>query len=368
MRSWGGGIVIYRSYALYEEEKTYNVLKGTIPDFDYDVKLAVTIDGNDSKAIPETPYKSEDQYYEAQVDCDNGAQGEWDYNSWNLKVDYLTNTNTKCKVSFTSTINKETYEKYIKTGVATRRNTYRGKDITGYLEDGSLFEMIKDGTFKDIYVGDYIISPTHNNIIWLVADIDNYLYTGDTDHKLTRHHLTIIPAGTLTGAPMNDSNTTAGGYANSQMVKSTLTQVYDQYIAPDFTINGENHVIPYRNLLSSEIDPEANNKSGNSQVKGASSNWTWCDRNLDLMSEVNVFGTTITSSSFFDTGIDNRQYAIFQLKPEFINSYGTNYFYYWLKDITDTTHFAVVFGHGESDRGEANSWGSTGVRPRFLIG
>ena len=48
----------------------------------------------------------------------------------------------------------------------------------------------------------------------------------------------------------------------------------------------------------------------------------------DLMSEVNIYGTTVWSTSGHDTGIDNRQYAIFQLKPEFINSYGTERFHY----------------------------------------
>ena len=85
------------------------------------------------------------------------------------------------------------------------------------------------------------------------------------------------------------------------------------------------------------------------------------------MSEVNVYGTTVWSSSGYDVGIDNRQYAIFQLKPEFINSYENVRFHYWLKSVSGATRFADVSSIGESSGG----WGAShalGVRPRFLIG
>ena len=96
MRSWGGGIVVYRSYALYEEEKTYNVLKGTIPDFDYDVKLAVTIDDKESKTIPDRGL------YKVNVTCkDASTTGEWDYNAWNVKLENASN-GSKCKIAFTT--------------------------------------------------------------------------------------------------------------------------------------------------------------------------------------------------------------------------------------------------------------------------
>ena len=85
------------------------------------------------------------------------------------------------------------------------------------------------------------------------------------------------------------------------------------------------------------------------------------------MSEVNVYGTTVWSSSGYDTGIDNHQYAIFQLKPEFINSYENARFHYWLKSVSGATQFAGVGGWGDS----YGVWSASyvhGVRPRFLIG
>ena len=85
------------------------------------------------------------------------------------------------------------------------------------------------------------------------------------------------------------------------------------------------------------------------------------------MSEVNVYGSIVASSSVLDTGIDNQQYALFQLKPEFIRSYNGHKMNYWLKDVADIYRFAFVSVNGNVS---ANSGilTSIGVRPRFLIG
>ncbi len=85
------------------------------------------------------------------------------------------------------------------------------------------------------------------------------------------------------------------------------------------------------------------------------------------MSEINVYGSTVASSSLYDTGIDNIQYAIFQLKPEFKNSYNNNRFGYWLKDVGGVATFAAVTNRGTSTR-DGSSNQNYGVRPRFLIG
>ena len=382
-----GGISLYRSYALYEEEKEYNVLKGQIPDFGYDVKFAVTIDGAKSNKIPERQKSADNSYYKVQVSCTNGStQGEWDYNAWNVKLDDISD-GSKCTLAFTGGMSKEEYHRYIEEGIATRRNTYRGKDLTEFFTKHSdeFYKQISEGTFDDIYVGDYIkTSNNSHNVTWLVADIDNYMLTGNGDQNLKKHHLTIIPAASLTNAPMNTAIQTKGGYYGSKMVSgcdgqysnyssiqsgnctgSTLDEVYTTYIEPVF---GDNHIIKYSNLLTTSVNTEGMNRYGGSDdVKGASNRRDWINnRKLDLMSEINVYGTIIMSSSIYDVGIDNKQYALFQLKPIFINSDGTTSFNYWLKDVTSSTSFAIVGSQGDSNSQYTD--GASGVRPRFLIG
>lgn len=349
-----GSIVLIRSYALYAENKEFNVLKGQIPDFGYDIKmLSVVVDGEKSKTIPSRGL------YKTQIDCSNGTIGKWDYNTWNLTLENVSE-NARCNITFTSNLSEEEYNKYIEAGKTLRRNTYRGKDITSYYNDGSLYEMISSGRFDDIYVGDYIVA---NNIKWLVADIDNYLYSGYKEGAinngyLKQHHVTIIPSGTLSISTMNETNTTEGGYYNSKMKQKTLTNILDTYVKPVF----ENHILTYYTFLSMQTDDILN------IGKAEASKADWVSSQIDLMSETNVYGTIIWSSSGYDIGIDNRQYALFQLKPEFVTSEpetGLN-MSFWLKNIYDSEKFIVA--ESASHAGLYNAKSTKGIRPRFLIG
>ena len=353
-----GSIVFVRSYALYEEEKEFNVLKGTIPDFGYDIKLlSVVVDGEKSKSIPTRGY------YQTQIECSNGTIGKWDYNAWKLILENVSE-NARCNLSFTSNLSEEEYNKYIEAGKSLRRNTYRGKDITSYHTDGSMYEMISSGRFDDIYVGDYIES---NNITWLVADIDNYLYTGYKEGassvgSLKTHHLTIIPAKSITTGAMNDANTTEGGYYNSKMKQEVLPNVLTTYVNPVF----KEHVLTYSTMLTNSINMEAPSMAGGGRL-GSSNGWGWYESQIDLMSEVNVFGTTVFSSSGYDIGIDATQYALFRLKPDYINT--IKRIGYWLKNVSSSTGFAHVGGSNFPNFANATTANSQyGVRPRFLIG
>ncbi len=274
-------------------------------------------------------------------------------------LDYI-ESNSKCNLTFTSSMSKEQYDKYIKSGVALRRNTYRGKDITDYKnlsenDPMNLYNQISSGNFNDIYVGDYING--NNGVTWLIADLDNYLYTGDQGNGLQTHHVTIIPLNGLISAPMNATNTTEGGYAGSNMYKDTLPKVLMDYIEPDFKdVAGKSHVITYRNLVTTEV------------TNGVSTKTQWEDRQLDLMSEANVYGMIVASSSAHDIGIDNQQYAIFQLRPELIYMFSGIRNWYWLKGVGNSSCFTIVYHYGMANAALAGSLDAIKVRPRFLIG
>ena len=101
-----GGISLYRSYALYEEEKEYNVLKGQIPDFGYDVKFAVTVDGEKS-SLPT------DKNYVVNVTCNNEIKAEFDYESWSPIISNIKEA-TKCNLDYQSINKFETLKNKLK--------------------------------------------------------------------------------------------------------------------------------------------------------------------------------------------------------------------------------------------------------------
>ena len=226
-------------------------------------------------------------------------------------------------------------------------SVFRGKDITSYLTDGTLFTRISSGSFEDLFVGDYIVK---NNITWRIAGFDVYLHKGDTE--LTKHHAIIVPDKHLTTAQMNSSNTTVGGYVASAMYTTTLPSILETYITPVFG----SHVIEIRNLLTTGINASGYNRWGTNS--GCSNAWEWRSRKVDLMNENQVFGSISWSSSGFETGSDNCQLPLFRLAPEYITNRS---YWYWLRNVVDSSRFAYVSGIGHSDLADASATG--GVRP-----
>ena len=334
------------------------------------MKFAVTVDNRKQSSIPGRQ-DNNGNYYDVKVSCTNGTTvGEWDYNAWNVKLDDISD-GSKCTLAFTGGMSKEEYQKYIEQGIATRRNTYRGKDLTEFFNNNpdAFYKQISEGTFDDIYVGDYIKKGTDSSsrtITWLVADIDNYLNTGGNDQVLTKHHLTIIPALPLMEAKMNEENTTAGGYLNSTMKTTTLPKILTDYIKPVF---GEDKILTLNIRLTNNMNSDVISRIADSITgfkKGAASGSVATSTKIDIMNEMNVYGSIIWSSSGYDIGHDNKQYALFRLKPDFINHYN-DYMSYFLRDIASSYYYSSVYFDGSCNFTDAQA-NNYGVRPRFLIG
>ncbi len=96
-----GGISLYRSFAMYEEKATFDVLKGTVPDFSgADINLAFTIDGQkvSGKGFP----NKNSGYAVKNVNCENDVTADWNNYKWNLEnIKNPQNTpKIKCNIDF----------------------------------------------------------------------------------------------------------------------------------------------------------------------------------------------------------------------------------------------------------------------------
>ena len=92
-----GGITLYRTFALYEEKKEFNVLRGKVPEFTSgDITIAAIIDGEASSIIP----GKEDGYVFESITCNNGAEAEWNSDTWKITIGNLSKSKTTCTVSF----------------------------------------------------------------------------------------------------------------------------------------------------------------------------------------------------------------------------------------------------------------------------
>ena len=236
---------------------------------------------------------------------------------------------------------------------------FRGKDVTEYMtSEYSLYDRIADGTFTDLYVGDYVVA---NEIIWRIAGFDIYYGKGevsnDTNQAGYNHHAVIVPDTNLIFDKMNTSNITSGGYVGSYMYNTVLPLVLSTYITPVFG----NHVLTYYTRLTQSVNTSPYNRYGTNT--GATNNrWALVSRKIDLMNENQVFGSVIWSSSGYEVGTDNVQFPLFRLKSEFIDNQQSSY---WLRTIVKSTQFASV-EHSYSNSKDASNL--AGVRPYFYIG
>jgi hypothetical protein len=150
---------------------------------------------------------------------------------------------------------------------------------------------------------------------------------------------------------MNSTNTTEGGYYNSAMKQSNLETAIS-------TINsafGSAHVMLHRNLFSNAV------------ANGRPSNGSWYDSTIDLMNEVNVFGTHHFSPVGDGTNIpysyavDKSIFPLFIARPDLQCNRQT----FWLRDVVSSADFANAYLIGNCNYSNAST--SLGVRPAFCL-
>jgi hypothetical protein len=225
------------------------------------------------------------------------------------------------------------------------RNTYRGKNL-GTSVTSAQKTAIQNGTFDDLFIGDYWVINGKN---WRIADIDYFYNCGDT--ALTKHHLVIVPDGSLYSAQMNETNTTEGGYTGSKM----------------YTENLEDAKTAFTNAFGDMILTHRENLT-NAVTDGRPSATAWFDSTVELMNEIMVYGTTIFTPHSDGSKVPSlhtvgkQQLALFQMDITKINQRAA----FWLRDVVSSPYFASVNGNGNAAFTDAS--GSRGVRPYAPIG
>ena len=223
-------------------------------------------------------------------------------------------------------------------------NVFRGKNLGGGVSSAQK-AAIKDGSFDNLYIGDYWFN---NGVNWRIGDMDYFLRCGDTD--FTRHHLVIVPDTPLYSGKMNETHTTEGGYVGSLMYKSGLDQAKTAIAAA------------FGDLVTTHRDILCNAVSNGRQSGGG-----WFDSTVELMCERMVYGNSVfqpgCDGSFipynYTTG--KSQFALFRMAPQYIS----NRQWYWLRDVVSAANFARVDGGGGA---ASNGAGYVyGVRPYFVI-
>ena len=248
-------------------------------------------------------------------------------------------------------------------GAEAHNSMWGGRDITAAFDAGTVSEHIADGTFKDIFPGDYItkqvtISGTTYNVNWVVADCDYWINKGDQGNGMETHHVVIVPQAPIFNANMNATNTSNGGYKGSRMYRETIPACATGIVSAF----GSSHILTFRDGISNDLDA-SHVSSGIPQWTGTPTWWgEWVSVQCNLMSEKMVYGAPICSGGAMDNTMATRQMSAFRLSERLINPNRTNW---WLRDVVSSTLFAGVGGAGTAAAFGASS--SRVVRPFALL-
>ena len=236
---------------------------------------------------------------------------------------------------------------------------YRGKNL-GTALTAEQSAAIRNGTFEDIYPGDYWSIPVpayswtdsdgevHNEtgtgaLPWRVMGLD-YFYKSYIHIKFASHHVVVVPSslGLLSSRVMNATETTAGGYAGSDMFTKHLKQM-EELLKATF---GDDHLLRYSMSVCNAV------------TDGKESGWiTVSDRICDLLT-LSMVGVSKPDALF------NPLPGFFLNKHEIAGYWA----HVWLQDVYDSKDFYVLNHAGGITHYHAvNSEGYGYIRPFFLL-
>lgn len=258
--------------------------------------------------------------------------------------------NSKSKNNLVSAVNsvKADLDEITYPGSGTHNAIYRGKNLGSSVSDAQ-WKAISDGSFKDMYIGDYWVIHGYT---WVILAFDYYYKAGDTE--CAKHHVTLMPLKGLYTAGMNATDTTDGGYVGSVMRRTGLDRA-KTIISQSFGT----HLLNHRNYFTNAVG-----------AAGTPSAGAWVDSTVDLMTERNVYGNAILSSmqegsdnlaQRHDFTLDRTQFRLFAFRPDLISNRGD----YWLRDVVSRRSFAYISGYGYCYANGATL--NIGVRPAFSI-
>ena len=244
-------------------------------------------------------------------------------------------------------------------GMQTHNNIFRGQNL-GAL-NATHIANIQNGTFHDMFIGDYFQINGSN---YVIAGINTKHLHGD--NMQLGNHLLLMPDrfsksedGTVLRSNgkdthyMNDTDTTAGGFAGTKLYKTIMPSIQKKLEA-DFG----NHLLNFREAVSTHVDDN-----------GAPDQAEWRDAKLGIPNEVMIYGTTLNGNnkngSWYNIGDDDTQLPLFRLDPDEITNHRD--WAFWLRDIHSASGFAHATGNGSADWDSA-SYPWYGVRAFFLIG
>ena len=262
------------------------------------------------------------------------------------------NSESKTKLS-------DAFYSMVPDGAQTHNNIFRGSSL-GALT-ATHIANIQNGTFRNMFIGDYF---SINGSNYVIAGM-NYKVGHYGDSTTLGNHLVLMPQDwsktpTQTLTPeggtnkyMNDTDTTAGGFAGSKLYKTYLPQIQTK-LESDFGSN----LMTFNTVLSTHVDASGTPDQGKR-----------VDVKVFIPNEVMIYGTTLNgnnnNNASYNIGEETSQLPLMQLSSA--EQWNHSSAGSWLRDIHSQSDFCVAADAAVGFHvGASYPW--EGVRAFFLIG
>lgn len=240
-------------------------------------------------------------------------------------------------------VTKENFTRAMAEGLTrrTRKTDFSLDDLHAAVTAGNLEKY-------GLKVGD---QKTINGHTYVIAGLNPMKGTA-TPYRVNQNHVGLIVIPHTTQAWNASGNTYTGadgrgaGYKNSDLhyyLKNTILPLVN-------TDLGASNLIGHSKLLSNAVNQSGINKFG--EATGCASGWDWeADCKICALSEVQMYGAAIWSSSGYDTGEACRQLDVFQ---HFSHTEIFGGEYPWLRDVVSASDAANAYSLGDADRNAAS--------------
>lgn len=183
-------------------------------------------------------------------------------------------------------------------------------------------------------VGD---QKTINGHTYVIAGLNCMKGTNSDTATVNHVGLIVIPHTTQkwnkSGNTYTGENSRGAGYLNCDLhyyLKNTVLPLAR-------TDLGASNLIAHNKLLSSYVDSERYNRLGFNS--GCSSEWAYSNEYISALSEIQVYGSIVWSSSGYDTGEACQQLEVFK-HYKYTDIFGDEY--PWLRDIVSANNAAFA--------------------------
>ncbi len=227
------------------------------------------------------------------------------------------------------------------------------KDITSLVTAGVVSNAIAANVEPEAIGckwGDYFTGASGYK--YVIADANTFKGYNTSYAGISTNHWTVIVYTGAT-AQWNTSNTTSGGYVSSNL-HSYLTGTVLTAVQSDLTTllgDYSTHLLAHQKLYSTTVTASVYGKMG--AASGASTNWAWsASQYISALTEMQVYGGTVFSSSGFDTGEAFKQLEVFK-KHTTGELFGAVDI--WLRDVDSSALASYVYVGGSAGSSDASA-------------